>query len=138
MLYYEKKLLDVFSNGNGNYVDCSNLKHLLHYLGYRVDTDKLRYLLERNGILKNNISFEEIYLIREEFPKISSQETLDAFEYFNEKKDGDFNVQPLKEILQKGKDAFSQEEIDELVRNIDCDYQGNFNYEMLIAKKLTF
>lgn len=136
MLYYEKKLLDVFSNGEGNYVDISNLKHLLHYLGHRVDTDKLRYLLERNGISKSKISYEEIELLKEEFPKISSEKIVDAFEYFNEKKDGEFNVQTLKQILQKGKDAFTQEEIDELVRNIDCDYQGNFNYEMLISKKL--
>ena len=136
MLLYEKKLLDVFSNGEGNFVDTENLKNLLHYLGHRVDSDTLKYLLEKNNLEKNKISFEELEIIRQEFPKYNTDEILEAFDYFNDDKDGDFTVQALKEILQKGKDAFSQEEIDEIVRLIDCDYEGVFNYEMFIEKKL--
>lgn len=138
MIYFEKKLVDVFSNGEGNFVDVSNLRFLLHYLGYRVDSERLKYILEKNALTKTKLSFEEVAEIRNQLEKVPIDEVASAFKYFNSEQTKEFDVKILKEVLKRGKDAFSQDEIDELVRNIDCDYEGNFNYEMLINKKLSF
>lgn len=137
-MLYEKKLFDVFSNGTNGYIDVENLKHLLFFLGYRVNAEQLKYLLESINIKHCKLSTDDVNQIRQTLDTLSLDDVRNAFSFLSNNDDLKFDMKILKRILLDGEDSFTQEELDELVHNIDCDHEGVFNYDVFINKKLTF
>lgn len=137
MFNYEKKLYQVFLNGEGNFVDTSCLRLFLHYSGHKIDPEQLKFILERDMLDKQKLTKREVKKVKNNFETQSKEDFLSSFEYFSDT-GVEFDVKNLKTILKKGKDAFSEEEMDEIVRNLDCNYTGSFNYEMFASKKLDF
>lgn len=136
MTEYESKLLELFSNGNDNHIDTVYLRDLFYFLGYGVNAEQLSFILDRNKFRKTSVTFSEVNRMVEGVDEIRAEDIFKAFAYYSRNDECEVNIKDLKEVLEKGRNGFTEDEIEEIVRHVECDYEGKFNYEMFVGKKL--
>lgn len=71
-----------------------------------------------------------------DFEVMLPEDIFKAFAFYSNDENCEVNIKDLKKVLKEGHDAFTEEEIEEIVKHVECDYEGRFNYEMFVNKKL--
>merc|ERR1711928_311462 len=129
--------LTIFEDGsNRDQINLESLKSYLYYQGYQIDSDSLKHFLEKNNLSKEILTKQDLQIIKNIFDK-NNLELKKSFQFF-EIENSLFDIKKLKDILEEGKNKFSQNEIDELVSVFDCDHKGIFDYDDFLNKKLEF
>lgn len=133
--------LTIFEDGsNRDQINLESLKSYLYYQGYQIDSDSLKHFLEKNNLSKEILTKQDLQIIKNIFDKNNLElknELKKSFQFF-EIENSLFDIKKLKDILEEGKNKFSQNEIDELVSVFDCDHKGIFDYDDFLNKKLEF
>lgn len=132
---FEKELWEAFqefdTDGSGT-IDKDEFSKFMQRLGYRPTLVELQEMLDEVDKDKNGqIGFDEFKLlmtrtIRDEFTQTSS---IEAFSVFDKQKSGKISKDDLVSILlSKGEFPMNQTEIDELLKYVQFNEDGELNY----------
>lgn len=109
---------------------------MFYYLGHDFNEEEIHFMLEKNNLKKNSISIDDVKGLLKEMKQVQVEDIFKAFSFYCGNSDCEINIKDLKNLLKQRKNSFTDEEIQEIARHVECDYEGFFNYEMFINKKL--
>lgn len=132
----DDKVFELFLNGTDTRIDIVHLKDLFYFLGHKISSEQLNFILEQYDIKGMSIPVEVVKLMIKSMRGIEPEDIFKAFAFYSKNEGCEVNVKDLKQVLRSGEDCFSEDELEEIVKHAECDYDGNFNYEMFVNKKL--
>ena len=82
-------------------------------------------IIDKENFMK---ALDEVFSL----PEDAVDQAIEAFKFFDVKKNGKINIQVLKDILLKYVDGYSQDDVHNIFQLINFDNNGDFNYEEFI------
>ena len=126
-----KEVLDLFDPNNDGYVKSKDISKILKAMGRTLENEDEQNFLEaadpdQTGVIsKDNFldTFEAMYSLTKE--KIN--EVLDAFKVFDINNTGKISVNNFKKVLVNFAHEFNEDEVNEIMKYINVDRDGNIN-----------
>ena len=126
-----KEVLDLFDPNNDGYVQSKDISKILKAMGRTLENEDEQNFLEaadpdQTGVIsKDNFldTFEAMYSLTKE--KIN--EVLDAFKVFDINNTGKISVNNFKKVLVNFAHEFNEDEVNEIMKYINVDRDGNIN-----------
>ena len=131
-----KEVLDLYDPDNEGYVKSRDIAKILRAMGRTLEDDDEQNFLqaadpENTGkISKDNFldTVEAMFSLAKE----EVNELLDAFKVFDLKNTGKISVKNFRKVLTEIGQDFKDEEVDEIIKYIDVDRDGNINIKDFI------
>ena len=131
-----KEVLDLYDPDNEGYVKSRDIAKILRAMGRTLEDDDEQNFLqaadpENTGkISKDNFldTVEAMFSLAKE----EVNELLDAFKVFDLKNTGKISVKNFRKVLTEIGQDFKDEEVDEILKYIDVDRDGNINIKDFI------
>ena len=124
-----KEVLDLFDPNNEGFVKTKDIAKILKAMGRTLEEDDEQNFIEAaDPENTQEISKENFLATAEEMFSLSKEEIndlLDAFKAFDIKNTGKISVKNFKKVLTNYGQEFNEEEVDEILKNIDIDRDGN-------------
>ena len=126
-----KEVLDLFDPNNEGCVKSKDISKILKAMGRTLENEDEQNFLEaadpdQTGVIsKDNFldTFEAMYSLTKE--KIN--EVLDAFKVFDINNTGKISVNNFKKVLVNFAHEFNEDEVNEIMKYINVDRDGNIN-----------
>ena len=131
-----REVLDLYDPDNEGFVKSREIAKILRAMGRTLEDDDEQNFLqaadpENTGKISKDDFLETVEAMFS-LPKEEVNELLDAFKVFDLKNTGKISVKNFKKVLTDiGKD-FSEEEVEDLLKYIDVDRDGNINIKDFI------
>ena len=130
------KIFDMFDLDGDSKIKSNEIRGILSAMGREPTHDNIMdflFIADNNntGIIdKENFmkALDEVYSL----PEDAVDQAIEAFKFFDVKKNGKINIQVLKDILLKYVDGYSQDDVHNIFQLINFDNNGDFNYEEFI------
>ena len=127
-----KEILDLYDPNNEGFINSSDTSKILQAMGRTLEQDDEQNFLqaadpENTGkISKDNFlaTVEALFSLS----KDNVNELMEAFKIFDINNTGKISVKNLKHILVKIGQGFTEEEANEIIKNINADKEGNIDY----------
>ena len=127
-----KEILDLYDPNNEGFINSSDTSKILQAMGRTLEQDDEQNFLqaadpENTGkISKDNFlaTVEALFSLS----KDNANELMEAFKIFDINNTGKISVKNLKHILVKIGQGFTEEEANEIIKNINADKEGNIDY----------
>ena len=124
-----KEVLDLFDPNNEGYVKTKDIAKILKAMGRTLEEDDEQNFIEAaDPENTNEISKENFLATAEAMFSLSKEvikELLDAFKVFDINNTGKIFVKNLKKVLTNYGQEFNEEEVDEILKYINIDREGN-------------
>ena len=131
-----KEVLDLFDPNNEGFVKTKDISKILKAMGRNVEEDDEQNFIEAaDPENTQEISKENFLATAEAMFSLSKEEIidlLDAFKVFDIKNTGKISVKNFKKVLTNYGQEFNEEEVNEILKNIDIDRDGNIIVEDFI------
>ena len=130
-----KKVFQIHSNGPDGYVNTSELSNIFKSINIDASDEELKEIIKKLDLEeKKQINYEEfLSLINQGDKDIDEEEeVLNAFKVFDKDGNGLININELKNIMLNIGNNWSENEINELLRDADIDMDGYINYEEFV------
>ena len=131
-----KEVLDLYDPDNEGFVKSRDIAKILRAMGRTLEDDDEQNFLQAadpdstGRISKDN--FLETVEAMFSLAKEDVNELLDAFKVFDLKNTGKIYVKNFKKVLTDIGQEFSEEEVEDILRYIDIDRDGNINIKDFI------
>ena len=130
------EIFDLFDSENLGSVELKDSLKILAAIGKKLDledeNDFLNLVDPNNSGRVTKDSFikgvEEMFTI----PKDFLQEVEDAFKFFDRNGEGKVSCKELKNLLVKNSKEYTEEEVDELFKNLGLDINGQIHIKQFI------
>ena len=130
------KIFDMFDLDGDSKIKSNEIRGILSAMGREPTHDNIMdflFIADNNntGIIdKENFmkALDEVFSL----PEDAVDQAIEAFKFFDVKKNGKINIQVLKDILLKYVDGYSQDDVHNIFQLINFDNNGDFNYEEFI------
>ena len=130
------KIFDMFDLDGDSKIKSNEIRGILSAMGREPTHDNIMDFLftadnNNTGIIdKENFmkALDEVYSL----PEDAVDQAIEAFKFFDVKKNGKINIQVLKDILLKYVDGYSKDDVHNIFQLINFDNNGDFNYEEFI------
>ena len=130
------KIFDMFDLDGDSKIKSNEIRGILSAMGREPTHDNIMdflFIADNNntGIIdKENFmkALDEVFSL----PEDAVDQAIEAFKFFDVKKNGKINIQVLKDILLKYVDGYSQDDVHNIFQLINVDNNGDFNYEEFI------
>jgi calcium-binding protein CML len=130
------KIFDMFDLDGDSKIKSNEIRGILSAMGREPTHDNIMdflFIADNNntGIIdKENFmkALDEVYSL----PEDAVDQAIEAFKFFDVKKNGKINIQVLKDILLKYVDGYSKDDVHNIFQLINFDNNGDFNYEEFI------
>ena len=130
-----KKVFQTHSNGPDGYVNTSELSNIFKSINIDASDEEIKEIIKKLDLEeKKQINYEEfLSLINQGDKDIDEEEeVLNAFKVFDKDGNGLININELKNIMLNIGNNWSENEINELLRDADIDMDGYINYEEFV------
>ena len=130
-----KKVFQIHSNGPDGYVNTSELSNIFKSINIDASDEEIKEIIKKLDLEeKKQINYEEfLSLINQGDKDIDEEEeVLNAFKVFDKDGNGLININELKNIMLNIGNNWSENEINELLRDADIDMDGYINYEEFV------
>ena len=131
-----REVLDLYDPDNEGFVKSRDIAKILRAMGRTLEDDDEQNFLQAadpdstGRISKDN--FLETVEAMFSLAKEDVNELLDAFKVFDLKNTGKISVKNFKKVLTDIGQEFSEEEVEDILRYIDIDRDGNINIKDFI------
>ena len=130
------EIFDMFDIDGDSKIKSNEIRGILSAMGREPTHDNIMdflFIADNNntGIIdKENFmkALDEVFSL----PEDAVDQAIEAFKFFDVKKNGKINIQVLKDILLKYVDGYSQDDVHNIFQLINVDNNGDFNYEEFI------
>ena len=131
------KIFDMFDLDGDSKIKSNEIRGILSAMGREPTHDNIMdflFIADNNntGIIdKENFmkALDEVFSLPEE----AVDQAIEAFKFFDVKKNGKINIQVLKDILLKYVEGYSEDDVQNIFKLINPDNNGDFNYEEFIT-----
>ena len=124
-----KEVLDLFDPNNEGYVKTKDIAKILKAMGRTLEEDDEQNFIEAADPENTNEISKENFLATAEamfsLSKEEIKELLDAFKVFDINNTGKISVKNFKKVLTNYGQEFNEEEVDEILKYINIDREGN-------------
>ena len=131
-----KEVLDLYDPDNEGYVKSRDIAKILRAMGRTLeDDDEQNFLQAADPDNSGKISKDNFLATVEAMFSLAKEEVnelLEAFKVFDLKNTGKISVKNFKKVLTDIGQEFSEEEVDDLLKYIDIDRDGNINIKDFI------
>ncbi len=131
-----KEVLDLYDPDNEGYVKSRDIAKILRAMGRTLeDDDEQNFLQAADPDNSGKISKDNFLATVEAMFSLAKEEVnelLEAFKVFDLKNTGKISVKNFKKVLTDIGQEFSEEEVDDILKYIDIDRDGNINIKDFI------
>ena len=131
-----KEVLDLYDPDNEGYVNSRDIAKILRAMGRTLeDDDEQNFLQAADPDNSGKISKDNFLATVEAMFSLAKEEVnelLEAFKVFDLKNTGKISVKNFKKVLTDIGQEFSEEEVDDILKYIDIDRDGNINIKDFI------
>ena len=131
-----KEVLDLYDPDNEGYVKSRDIAKILRAMGRTLeDDDEQNFLQAADPDNSGKISKDNFLATVEAMFSLAKEEVnelLEAFKVFDLKNSGKISVKNFKKVLTDIGQEFSEEEVDDILKYIDIDRDGNINIKDFI------
>ena len=131
-----KEVLDLYDPDNEGYVKSRDIAKILRAMGRTLeDDDEQNFLQAADPDNSGKISKDNFLATVEAMFSLAKEEVnelLDAFKVFDLKNTGKISVKNFKKVLTDIGQECSEEEVDDILKYIDIDRDGNINIKDFI------
>ena len=124
-----KEVLDLFDPNNEGYVKTKDITKILKAMGRTLEEDDEQNFIEAADPENTNEISKENFLATAEamfsLSKEEIKELLDAFKVFDINNTGKISIKNFRKVLINYGQEFNEEEVDEILKCIDIDREGN-------------
>ena len=131
-----KEVLDLYDPDNEGYVKSRDIAKILRAMGRTLeDDDEQNFLQAADPDNSGKISKDNFLATVEAMFSLAKEEVnelLEAFKVFDLKNTGKISVKNFKKVLTDIGQEFSEEEVDDILKYIDIDKDGNIKLKDFI------
>ena len=131
-----KEVLDLYDPDNEGYVKSRDIAKILRAMGRTLEDDDEQNFLQAadpdNSGKISKVNFLATVEAMFSLAKEEVNELLEAFKVFDLKNTGKISVKNFKKVLTDIGQEFSEEEVDDILKYIDIDRDGNINIKDFI------
>ena len=126
-----RQVLDLYDPNDEGTVQTKDISKILKAMGRTLDNEDEQNFREaadpeNTGVISKD-NFLETVEAMFSLPKESVNELVDAFKVFDVRNTGKISVKNFKNVLVKIGQDFNENEVDEILKYIDVDRDGNIN-----------
>jgi Ca2+-binding EF-hand superfamily protein len=142
-----KEAFQMFDKDQDSLLEIQEAIHAYMCLGYEIPVSELTEFLKDtssnfqniSNLQSKNINFEIFVQFINKRPKETEieEELMDCFKEFDKDRDGKISVKELKYLLISLGEELSNEEIEEIVRELDTRNEGGITYKDFIRLMLS-
>jgi calcium-binding protein CML len=126
-----RQVLDLYDPNDEGTVQTKDISKILKAMGRTLDNEDEQNFREAadpesTGVISKD-NFLETVEAMFSLPKESVNELLEAFKVFDVRNTGKISVKNFKNVLVKIGQDFNENEVDEILKYIDVDRDGNIN-----------
>ena len=131
------EIFDMWDLDGDNKVKSNEIRPILCAMGREPTHDNIMDFLfiadkDNTGIINKEDfmkALDEVFSL----PEDAVDQAIDAFKFFDIDNSGKINQNVLKDILLKFVDGYSEKDVQDIFKLINCDMDGNFDYEEFIT-----
>ncbi|XP_062601366.1 calmodulin-alpha-like [Saccostrea cucullata] len=127
-----KLVFNIFDTNGNSEIDASELEKVLQAMNQNPTPEDVQELLEEIGADDGVITFEQFLQCAPSRMRSNDEEAdmvKAAFRVFDKDGSGYISMDEAKEILQRGENGITDEEVDEFFQTADLDSDGRINLE---------
>ena len=123
-------------NGNG-VIEKKEMEAVLQRLGQPATDKQIESVFKKLNTNDDKvISFDEVIWFMKEYHlsknKTDTDEVVGAFQVFDKNNNGVLSIREFKHILTDLGNKFSEEEVEEMFKEVDLDRDGNISYKEFV------
>ncbi|ESN94228.1 hypothetical protein HELRODRAFT_164028 [Helobdella robusta] len=126
-----KECFTLFDKDADGQISCQELGTVIRSLGQNPTEAEVQEII-KNIIRKNSFSLSELVQVMSRFssdPRNKEEEIRDAFRVFDRDNTGVISAAELRHVMTNIGEKLLDKEVDEMIREIDVDKDGQINYE---------
>ena len=129
----QKEAFKIFDKDNDNKLNKEEARYAYMALGWNISEDELNSIMQ-NHAKDNLLSFESFsnYLFERSKDAEIEEEIMETFAEMDKDGDGKINSKDLKYLLYSIGEKFSDEEIEEIIKETSSTKDGYFSYKDMV------
>jgi len=128
-----KDAFDLFDQDRDSKINSQELGHMMRKLGQNPDAAELRSIMRACDSKGKGFIFEDFcHILAKYSPRDLSEQVREAFEMIDNDGSGAISSDEIKRILRTIGDTATDAEIDDIVREIDLDGDGEIDYQEFV------
>lgn len=129
-----KECFTLFDKDGDSRIACQELGTIVRSLGQNPTEAEVDEVV-RNVIRNSSFGLPELYQVMSRFmndPRDKEEEIREAFRVFDRDGTGTISAAELRHVMTNIGEKLSDQEVDEMIREIDVDRDGQVNYEEMV------
>jgi len=129
-----KECFTLFDKDGDGRIACPELGTIVRSLGQNPTEAEVDEVV-RNVIRNSSFGLPELYQVMSRFmndPRDKEEEIREAFRVFDRDGTGTISAAELRHVMTNIGEKLSDQEVDEMIREIDVDRDGQVNYEEMV------
>lgn len=118
-----------------------DLRELMKYLGYNPSDSEIRDMMRREGGGSgiDSVDYNDFHrIMRDQINNLEADEHLiQCFRVLDRVDNGYVSAAEFKHLMTTLGDKFTEDEIEEMLREVDVDGDGQFNYREFVKTKMS-